>query len=186
MVWKEEVDPSKDLTKLSQYNGAYTAATMDKASEVSNFLKEKEQAVISLETQVQEKQQRIEQLEQELAEHKQSNEQLNEKFLKEKQRIDQHAVQKQKELYQALKKLKTINEQLRKSKDEQIAQLSLQIERFKEFPKVEEFKSEALQINKALSTQLGLLCNNISLIPPFSEISSSMIDKSVDDRQKLE
>jgi len=186
VVWREEVNPSEDLTKLSQYAKAYTTATMDKASKVSNLLKEKDQAIISLETQVQEKQQRIEQLEQQLAAQRQSNEQLNEQLLKEKQRIDQHAVQKQKELSQALNKLKTMNEQLSKSKDEQITQLSLQIKRFKEFPKVEEFKSEALQITKALSTQLNLLCNNISLVPPFCEISSSMIDKSLDDRQKLE
>ena len=39
VVWKEEFDPSDDLTKLSQYDGAYLAATMDKASEVSNLLK---------------------------------------------------------------------------------------------------------------------------------------------------
>jgi len=39
VVWREEVNPSEYLTKLSQYAGAYTTATMDKASEVSNFLK---------------------------------------------------------------------------------------------------------------------------------------------------
>ena len=32
VVWKEEFDPSDDLTKLSQYAGAYSVATMDKAS----------------------------------------------------------------------------------------------------------------------------------------------------------
>jgi len=75
---------------------------------------------------------------------------------------------------------------LSKTKDEQIAQLSLQIERFKGFPQLGEFKSESLQINKALSNQLNLLCHNISLALPLCEISSSMIDKSVDARQKLE
>ena len=42
VVWKEEFNPSDDLTKLSQYVVAYSAATMDKASEVSNLLKEKD------------------------------------------------------------------------------------------------------------------------------------------------
>jgi len=60
VVWREEINPSEGLTKISQYAGAYTTTTMDKASEVSNLLKEKDQAIISLETQVQEKQQRIE------------------------------------------------------------------------------------------------------------------------------
>lgn len=92
VVWIQEVNPSKDLTKLSQYARAYTSVTMDKASEVRNFLKEKDQAIILLETQVQEKQQKVEQLEQYLAAQKQSNDQLNEQLLKAKQRIDQNAI----------------------------------------------------------------------------------------------
>ncbi len=31
MVWKEEFDPFDDLTKLLQYAGAYSTATIDKA-----------------------------------------------------------------------------------------------------------------------------------------------------------
>jgi len=45
-----------------------------------------------------------------LAAQQQSNNQLNEKLIKGKQRIDQNAVQKQKELSLALAKLKTMNE----------------------------------------------------------------------------
>lgn len=71
--WKEEFNPSKDLTKLSRYVGAYSAATMDKASEVRNLLKEKDQAIVSLEAQVSERQQRIEQLEQQLVAQQQLN-----------------------------------------------------------------------------------------------------------------
>lgn len=54
VVWREEFDPSDDLTKLSQYAGAYSAATMDKASEVSNLLKEKDQAIALLQAQLSE------------------------------------------------------------------------------------------------------------------------------------
>lgn len=79
-----------------------------------------------------------------------------------------------------------MNEQLSKTKDEKIAQLSQQIEKFKGFPQEVEFKSEALQINKELINQLKLLCHNISLVEPLCEISSSMIDKSVDARQNME
>ena len=60
VVWREEVNPSEDLTKHSQYVGAYTVATMDKASEVSNLVKEKHQAINLLEAQAQGKQQKIE------------------------------------------------------------------------------------------------------------------------------
>ena len=63
VVWKEEFDPSDDLTKLSQYVGAYSAATMDKASEVTNLLREKDQAIASLQVQLSEAQHKAEQLE---------------------------------------------------------------------------------------------------------------------------
>ena len=66
VVWKEELNPFDDLTKLSQYAGAYLAATMDKASEVSSLLKEKDQMIDSLQSQVSEAQWKIEQLEQQL------------------------------------------------------------------------------------------------------------------------
>ena len=40
VVWKgSEVNISEDLTKLSKYAGAYIAATMDKAPEVSQLIK---------------------------------------------------------------------------------------------------------------------------------------------------
>lgn len=77
VVWKEKFDPFEDLTKVSQYAEAYSAATMDKASEMSNLLKEKDQLIVSLETQISKKQQRIERLEQLLIAHQQVNNQLN-------------------------------------------------------------------------------------------------------------
>ena len=42
VVWKNtKVNPSEDLTKLSQYAGAYSAATIDKSTEVTQLLKQK-------------------------------------------------------------------------------------------------------------------------------------------------
>lgn len=61
---------------------------------------------------------------------------------------------KKKELSTALAKLKTMNEQMNKTKDEQITQLSQQIEKFKSFSQLAEFGSKALQINKALIKKL--------------------------------
>jgi len=52
------------------------------------------------------------------------NNQLSKQLQEEKQRIDNSVVQRQKELSEALAHLKTMNEQMQKSKDEQIAQLS--------------------------------------------------------------
>ena len=60
MLWKEEFDPSDDLTKLSQYAGAYSAATIDKVSEVSNLMKEKDQEIFALQSQLSEARQKAE------------------------------------------------------------------------------------------------------------------------------
>ena len=46
------MDPSDDLTKLSQYAGAYSAATINKASEVSLLLKTKDQEIGALQAEV--------------------------------------------------------------------------------------------------------------------------------------
>ena len=87
---------------------------------------------------------------------------------------------------EALAKLKVMNEKMSKTKDERIAQLSQEIEKFGSLPQVAEFRTEALQINKALITQLKLLCHNISLAEPLCEITTSIIDKAVEARKDLE
>ena len=83
-------------------------------------------------------------------------------------------------------KLKAMNEQMSKTKDEQITQLSEEVEKFRSLPQVAEFRIEALQINKALITQLKLLCDKISLAEPLCEITTSLVDKLVEARQDLE
>jgi len=63
IVYKNvEVNPSEDLTKLSQYAGAYSAATIDKASEVTQLMKQNDVQIAMLEEQVTENQQKIIQL----------------------------------------------------------------------------------------------------------------------------
>ena len=59
-----EVDPSKDLTKLSQYASAYSVATIDKASEVSQLVKQKDIQIAIFEEQVAGDQQKLIQFEQ--------------------------------------------------------------------------------------------------------------------------
>lgn len=61
-----------------------------------------------------------------------------------------------------------------------------QIERYLGYPQVGEFKTEALEITKALSRQLDILCHNISLANPLCDISASLIEKAVDARLELE
>ena len=117
---------------------------MDKALEVSNLLKERDQTIVSLQLQVFEAQRKIEQLEQQLSTQQQINNQLKKQLLEEKQRIDLSTIQKQKELSEALARIKTMNEQMMKTKDEKIAQLSHQVENFKSLPQPADFRSEAL------------------------------------------
>jgi len=53
IVWKDlPMDPSKNITRLSQFAGAYAMATIDKAIEVQIPLREKEQNIFLLEQQL--------------------------------------------------------------------------------------------------------------------------------------
>ena len=107
-------------------------------------------------------------------------------MLKEKQRIDLSAIQKQKELSKSLAKLEAVNEQMVKSKDEKISQLSSQIEKTKNLPHSVEFRTEALTINKALVIQIKLICQKIAQEEPLCDILASIINKSVDARKGFE
>jgi hypothetical protein len=66
-----------------------------------------------------------------------------------------------------------------KTKDEQIAQLSSQLEKTKGVPQVAEFRTEALQINTALISQIKLLCQQIAQAEPLCELMAS-INKQVE------
>ena len=131
MVWKGELDPSDDLTKLSQYAGAYSVETIDKASEVSLLLKTKDQEICALQSEVAEARNKAAQVEEQLLAQQQANNVLTQQLQTEKQRIDQSAIQKQRELSEALAQLRAANELMMKSKDKQIAQLLAQLEGIK-------------------------------------------------------
>lgn len=109
------------MTKLSQYAGAYTVATIDKASKVSQLMKEKDQKIALLEEKATADQQRITQLEQQLIEESQNTEQLIEKLNIEKQKLDQQAIHKEKQLPQELNKLQVMLQQEKIAKEEQSA-----------------------------------------------------------------
>lgn len=79
-----------------------------------------------------------------------------------------------------------MNEQMLKSKDEQIAQLSAQIEKTKNLPQPAEFRAEALHINKALITQVKLLCQQILKSEPLCDLTASLSEKSANARTELE
>jgi len=58
-----------------------------------------------------------------------------------------------------------------KTKDEQIAQLSTQLDEVKGTSQVEEFWVEALQVNNALTLQMKLFCQQIAQAEPLCELT---------------
>jgi len=53
IVWKDSpMDLSENLTRLSQFVGAYATTTIDKATKVQILLREKEQNILLLEQQL--------------------------------------------------------------------------------------------------------------------------------------
>jgi len=191
VVWREKFDPSDDLTKLSQYAGAYSAATIDKASEVAVLLKTKDQEILNLQTELADIRQRIIQAEQQSAGHQQEaarineqlsaqqkiNEQLMQQWQEEKQAITHASIQKQSELTEALEQLKVANEQSLRVKDEYIAQITAQLEATRGEAQIEEFKKEAMIINKALVSQVRLLAQSLSQAEPLCELATTVSDQ---------
>ena len=82
--------------------------------------------------------------------------------------------------------MKATNEKTLKSKDEQIAQLSAQIEKTKGVPQVAKFRAEALQINTALIAQIKLLCQQIAQAEPLCELTASITEKVEKARTELD
>ena len=50
VIWKDlEVNPSENLTKLSQFAGLYRVSTIDKATKVNQLIKKRDQKINQLE-----------------------------------------------------------------------------------------------------------------------------------------
>ena len=172
VVWKGELDPSEDLTKLSQFAGAYSAATIDKASEVSLLLKTKEHEVYALKAEVIEARNKAAQATEQLLPQQQENHLLTQQI--EKLKIDQSDMQKAQELADALSQLEAANEQLIKSKDEQLAQLSARLEEINSTKSINDFRQEATTINGALIAQIRLVCRQLTEAEALCETSTAI------------
>lgn len=87
---------------------------------------------------------------------------------------------------EALAQLKATNEQMLKTKDEQIAQLSAQLEKTKGVPQINEFRIEELHINMTLIAQIKLLCQQIAQAEPLCELTASVNEKIEKARTELD
>ena len=60
------------------------------------------------------------------------------------------------------------------------------MDKFKDYPKLDQFKTEALETNKLLSQKLNELCQKMAQVVPLCEITSSLIDEVVTLRQEID
>jgi hypothetical protein len=70
-----------------------------------------------------------------------------------------------------------------KSKDEQIAQLSAQLEGIKDAQSVNDFRAEATRINGALISQIRLLCRQLTDAESLCE-TSTVVCEQIEKGQK--
>ena len=76
------------------------------------------------------------------------------------------------------------NEKTAKAEQEKIFQARL--DKFKDYPKIDQFKTEALETSKLFSQQLNDLCQKIAQSEPLCEITSSLIDEASNIRIEFE
>ena len=111
-----EVNPSEDLTKLSQYAGAYSVATIDKAAEVSQLMTQKDLHLALLEKQANENQQKIAQFEQQFQNQELRIKELEEQLVTEKKKVDEQTLSNQRQLNQEIAKLQNLLQDERNTK----------------------------------------------------------------------
>ena len=87
---------------------------------------------------------------------------------------------------QELNKLQVMLQHEKMAKEEKSALLKAQIQKFKEYPEIDQFKMEALESSKSLSRQLDILCHKISRADPLCVIATSLIEKVVNTRLEFE
>jgi len=89
-------------------------------------------------------------------------------------------------LNQEIAKLQNLLQDERNTKIVQEKEFQAALAKFKDFPKLNEFKTEALEANKLLSQQLNNFCTKLTQIEPFIDITSSLIRDIVTLRQEID
>ena len=76
------------------------------------------------------------------------------------------------------------NEKTAKIEQEKIFQSTL--EKFRDYPKLDQFKTKALEMNKLLSQQLNEFCLKLTQVEPLCQITPSLIDEAVTLRKEID
>jgi arsenate reductase-like glutaredoxin family protein len=100
-------------------------------------------------------------------------------------KIDQSDI-KARELAEALSQLGASNELLMKSKEDQIVQLTAQLEDIKGAKSIQDFRAEATLINGALISQTRLLCQQLVEAESLCDISTAVCEQIEKARTKLD
>jgi len=129
--------------------------------------------------------QKVTQTEAQLEQQQQMNGKLTKQWEEEKQSINQAALHRQNELKQALEQLKAANEQLLRTKDEHITQITAQLDNFKGNSQVMEFRKEAMIVNNVLIAQVKLLAQYLSQAEPLCELATTVSDRVEKARDEL-
>ena len=90
-------------------------------------------------------------MEQQLHEEELRAKQLEENLGIEKKNLNQQALNKQQQLTQEVSKLQTLLQNEKTAKIEQEKVFQAKLDKFKDYPKIDQFKTEALEIDKLLS-----------------------------------
>ena len=97
--------------------------------------------------------------------------QLEEQLSIEKSKLDQQALNKQQQLSQEVSKLQTLMQNENVAKEEKSKIFQARLDKFKDYPKINQFKTEALETSKLLSQQLDDLCQKIAQAETLCEIT---------------
>lgn len=123
IVWRDiPFSTAENLTRLSHFMGAYATVTMEKATEVSTLLKEK--------------QERIAQLEQQLETEKAS--------------VNKQAAEELTQLQQRMDVLRISHEADISAKNTQLQAWQQAMEIYKDVPTIKDFIKEALELNSLI------------------------------------
>ena len=93
---------------------------------------------------------------------------------------------KQQHLNQEISKLQNLLQNEKNTKIVQEKEFQAALDKFKDFPKLSEFKLEALEVNKLLSQQLNEFCTKLTQAEPFCDITSSLIQDMITLRQEID
>ena len=83
-------------------------------------------------------------------------------------------------------KLQTLLKNDKTAKVDQEKKFQARLDKFRDYPQLDQFKIKALETNKLLSRKLNELCQKMAQVEPLCKITSSLIDESISPRLEFD